>query len=149
MIDLEAGQPDAPTVTRTRFDEPTNPALDLTWTAPDANGTTINGYEVQYRKQVAEGETPEAWTSYSGTLSATTTSLNLPDLDAGATYEFQVRALTALEGEGPWSDIGSGQANLPPTTTDSALQDREDSSGPTRSVSQSMQGISWTPMTTI
>ena len=134
LTDVEAGQPDEPTVTRTRFDEPTNPALDVTWTAPDANGATINGYEVQYRKQVADGETPNAWTTYtytdsnevvSSTLPAATLSITVPDLDAGATYEFQVRALTALEGEGPWSDIGEGQANLPPVTTDSALQDRE------------------------
>ena len=134
VTDLEAGQPDAPTVTRTKFEEQSNPALDVTWTAPDANGTTITGYEAQYRTQVADGETPEAWTAYTTTdangvatskLSASTLSLNLPDLEAGATYEFQVRALTALEGESPWSDIGAGQANLPPVLTSQALQDRE------------------------
>ncbi|MDE2903093.1 MAG: fibronectin type III domain-containing protein [Chloroflexota bacterium] len=134
VTDVEAAKPDAPTVTRTRFDEETNPALDVTWTAPAANGATITGYEVQYRKKVADGETPEAWTAYTYTdanenvtsqLPAATLSINLPDLDAGATYEFQVRALTALEGEGPWSDIGEGQANQPPTTTDLALQDLE------------------------
>ncbi len=134
VTDVEAGQPDAPTVTRTTFDEPTNPALDVTWTAPDANGATITGYEVQYRKKVADGETPEAWTTYTYTdanevvtskLPAATLSVNLPDLEAGATYEFQVRALTALEDEGPWSDTGEGQANRPPTTTAETLEDRE------------------------
>ncbi|MYD94712.1 MAG: hypothetical protein F4Y02_13705 [Chloroflexi bacterium] len=134
VTDVEAGKPDAPTVTRTTFDEPTNPALDVTWTAPAANGATITGYEVQYRTKVADGETPEAWTAYTYTdanenvtsqLSASTLSINLPDLEAGATYEFQVRALTALEGEGPWSDTGEGQANRPPTTTEVALEDRE------------------------
>ena len=64
LTDLEAGQPDAPTVTRTEFSEPTNPALDVTWTAPDANGTTINGYEVQYRRKAATGEQAAAWTLY-------------------------------------------------------------------------------------
>ncbi|MDE2868042.1 MAG: fibronectin type III domain-containing protein, partial [Chloroflexota bacterium] len=127
VTDLEAGKPDAPTVTRTAFSEPTNPALDVTWTAPDANGTTINGYEVQYRKKVADGETPNAWTAYTYTdanenvtsrLAASATSLTLPDLEAGATYEFQVHALTALEGEGPWSDTGSGRANRPPRSTE-------------------------------
>ena len=127
VTDAEVGQPDAPTVTRTRFEEPSNPALDVAWTAPDANGTTIDGYEVQYRKQVAAGEIPNAWTTHTytdsnnvatSTLPATTTSINLPDLEAGATYEFQVRALTALEGEGPWSDTGSGRANEPPVFTE-------------------------------
>ena len=134
VTDVEAGKPDAPTVSRTEFSEPSNPALDVTWTALDANGATITGYEVQYRTKVADGETPEAWTAYTYTdasenvtsqLSASTLSINLPDLEAGATYEFQVRALTALEGEGPWSDTGEGQANRPPTTTEAALEDRE------------------------
>ena len=107
VTDAEAAQPDAPTVTRTTFDEPTNPALDVTWTAPDANGATISGYEAQYRTKVADGETPEAWTAYTYTdtnevvtsqLPAATLSITVPDLEAGATYEFQVRALTALEG---------------------------------------------------
>ena len=123
VTDIEAGKPDTPTVTRTRFEEESNPALDVTWTAPDSNGTTITGYNAQYRKQVADGETPNAWTAYSYTdsdgnatskLAASTTSVNLPDLDAGATYEVQVRAVTSDEGEGPWSDTGSGQANRPP-----------------------------------
>ena len=124
VTDLEAGKPDAPTVTRTRFDEESNPALDVTWTAPDANGTTIDGYKVQYRKQVADGETPNAWTPYTYTdanelvlvvLPASTLSVTVPDLEAGATYEFQVRATTAKEGHGPWSDIGEGRANRPPS----------------------------------
>ncbi len=114
VTDVEAGKPDTPTVTRTGFEEESNPALDVTWTAPAADGATITGYEAQYRKQVAEGETANAWTAYSGTLSVTTTTFNLPDLDAGATYEVQVRALTELEGPGPWSDIGSARANRPP-----------------------------------
>ena len=123
LTDAEAGQPDAPTVTRTEFSEPTNPALDVTWTAPDANGATIDGYKVQYRKQVADGETPNAWTAYTYTdaserviviLPASTLSVTVPDLEAGATYEFQVRATTAREGHGPWSDTGSGRANRPP-----------------------------------
>ena len=130
VTDLEVGKPDAPIVTRTTFDEPSNPAVDVTWTAPDANGTSITGYEVQYRKQVADGETPEAWTTYTYTdanevetsvLAASTRTVSVPDLDAGATYEFQARAVTSLEGEGPWSDTGEGQANRPPTVTSVAL----------------------------
>ncbi|MXY98465.1 MAG: hypothetical protein F4Z29_12135, partial [Gemmatimonadetes bacterium] len=117
VTDVEATLADAPTVTRTEFSEPSNPALDVTWTAADANGLTITGYEAQYRVQVAEGETANAWTAYSGTLGATATSLTLTDLDAGATYEVQVRAVTSEEGEGPWSDTGEGRANRPPNLT--------------------------------
>ena len=126
LIDLEAGKPGTPAVTRTRFSEPTSPALDVAWTAAPANGTTITGYEAQYRVKVAEDETPNAWTDYTvddgngaqtKTLPASTRSINLAGLTAGTTYEFQVRALTRLEGEGPWSDIGEGTANRPPNAS--------------------------------
>ncbi|MCY4582024.1 MAG: fibronectin type III domain-containing protein, partial [Chloroflexi bacterium] len=120
VTDLEAGKPGTPTLTRTTFSEQSDPALDATWTAAAANGTTISGYEAQYRKKVAQGETPNNWTAYSGTLGASATTFNLPDLTAGATYEVQVRAVTSDEGEGPWSDIGEGTANTPPTSTTEA-----------------------------
>ena len=94
----------------------TNPALDVTWTAAAANGLTITGYEAQYRKKVADGEEANAWTAYTGTLDAAATTLNLPNLEAGATYEVQVRAVTSQEAGGPWSDSGSARANRPPRT---------------------------------
>ncbi|MCY4571692.1 MAG: fibronectin type III domain-containing protein, partial [Gemmatimonadetes bacterium] len=105
----------APTLTRTPFDEPSKPALDVTWTAA-ANGLTITGYEGQYREQVADGETANAWTAYSGTLGATATTFNVPDLKPGGRYEARVRAVTSEEGTGPWSDVASGQANNTPYT---------------------------------
>ena len=115
VSDVGTGKPDTPTVTRTAFSEPSNPALDVTWQAVVVDGATVTGYKAQYRKKIAAGEKPAAWTAYTGTLSAATTSLNLSDLEAGATYEAQVRAVTSEEGEGPWSDIAEGTANLPPT----------------------------------
>ena len=39
----------------------------MSWTAPNANGLTIGGYEVQFRKKVADGETPETWTTHTYT----------------------------------------------------------------------------------
>ena len=57
VTDVEVGKPDVPALSRTEFSEQSNPALDVAWTAPAANGLTITGYEVQYRKKVAEGET--------------------------------------------------------------------------------------------
>ena len=44
---------------------------------------TITGYEAQYRKKVDAGEEANAWTAYTGTLNATATTLNLPNLEAG------------------------------------------------------------------
>ncbi|MDE0231449.1 MAG: fibronectin type III domain-containing protein [bacterium] len=125
ITDVEAGKPDTPTVTRTQFSEPTNPALDVTWTAPAANGLTITGYEARYRKEAAAGEEPASWTTYTGTLSATTLTLNLPNLEAGATYEAQVRAQTSEEGPGPWSDTGTGRANRPPGLTALYVPDQD------------------------
>ena len=116
VTDLEAGKPDAPTVARTQFSEQSAPALDITWTKPASNGLTISWYELQYRKQAAAGQDPEEWTLYTGHV-LETTSLRLSNLEAGAVYEFQVRAGTNEEGLGPWSDTGSGRTNRAPTAT--------------------------------
>ena len=116
VTEIVPGKPGTPTLTRTEFSEPTAPALDVTWTAAAANGLTITGYEAQYRKKAAEGEEAAEWTAYSGTLGATATTFNLAGLEAGATYEAQVRALSD-EGAGPWSDTGEGTANRPPNPT--------------------------------
>ena len=93
MTDEGAGKPGTPAITRTEFAEETDPALDITWTAAASNGFTITGYEAQYRVKVAEGEAENAWTDYSGTLSATDTTFSLAGLTPGATYEAQVRAV--------------------------------------------------------
>lgn len=126
VTDVTPGRPGTPTVTRTEFSEPSAPALDVAWTAAEANGTTLTGYEAQYRVKVAEDEKENAWTDYTyltdpndpatetNTLSVTTTGFTLPDLTPGTTYEFQVRAVSSDEGEGSWSDIGEGTANSPP-----------------------------------
>ena len=118
VSDVGTGKPGAPTLTRTAFSEPSDPALDVAWNAVVVDGATVTGYKAQYRKKAAAGETPAAWTAYTGTLSVTDTSLTLPDLEAGAIYEAQVRAVTSEEGEGPWSDIGEGRSNRPPSAID-------------------------------
>ena len=121
VTDVRPGKPGTPTLTRTEFSEQTAPALDATWTAADTNGLTMRDHRTQYRKKAAEGETPAAWIE--GTAKATATSLNLPGLDAGATYEFRVRARSIEESGGPWSDIGEGTANTPPAASGSDLAD--------------------------
>ena len=119
----EPGKPGAPTVTRTEYSVPTNPGLDVTWTAAASHGTTITGYEAQYRKKAAQGKEAAAWTAYTGTLSETDTSLTLESVKAGTTYEVQVRAVSSDQGAGKWSDTGEGTANRPPTQTNTALAD--------------------------
>ena len=95
--------------------EETPPALDVTWTAAAANGLTITGYEAQYRKKGDAGWTlykyddPENPGTEISLLPADATSINLPGLEAGATYEAQVRARHHRGGHvGPWSDTGEG-----------------------------------------
>ena len=120
-------QPSAPTLTRVRFDEPSKPALDVSWTAPSASGVTITGYQVRHQKSGAS-----EWTA--GTvLSRDTTSHRLSDLEGGATYQVQVRVHfnrlaggVSQPGTGPWSDSGEGKANSPPKNTGEIFEDVAD-----------------------
>ncbi len=106
-VSVDRTVPAAPTLTRTRFNEPTNPALDVRWSAPAVGGETVTGYEARHRRSGG------AWIDYAGGLGANSTSFNVPDLVPGAAYEAQVRALR--DGvPGPWSKIGSGRANSAP-----------------------------------
>ena len=133
LTDVQGALASAPTVARTASAAPMNPALDVSWSAP-TDGATATGYKVQYRTKAAEGEQAASWTPYTyedpedpgnqlGTLAATTTGITLPDRDAGATYEVQVRAVTQNEGDGPWSDTGEGTANRPPAASSVSLAD--------------------------
>ena len=126
--DVSAGQPAAPTVTRTPSDVEMNPALDVAWTAPDPNGFTIIFYHVQYRKKGAT-EWTDHWHTFtdpvtghllSGNFPATITSITMPDLEAGVTYQVRVRALTEEEYGSPWSDPGEATANTPAGSCESS-----------------------------
>ena len=157
LTDLKAGKPGTPTLARTPSSVKMNPALDVTWTAAPANGAAITGYEVRYRIKVAEGETENKWTPHiyddgsdggASVLPADTTTANLPDLDAGATYEVQVRALAGVKDEGEWSDIGEGTANRSPYLAGQALQNRQIARG--SKINETFgTGYSWTPMATL
>ena len=112
VTDVTPGRTGTPTVTRTEFSKPSDPALDVAWTAAPANNTTLTGYQAQYRVKVADGETENAWEDYTyltdpndpatktNTLPVTSTGFNLPDLEPGTTYEAQVRAVSSDEGRG-------------------------------------------------
>ena len=102
----------------------------MSWTVPDDNGDLVTWYQVQYRKRAAAGQDPADWTLYSErVLQKKDTSLRLTNLEAGAAYEFQVRAGINHEGTGDWSDTGTGRANRPPTGPDPALVARAMYSG--------------------
>ena len=103
---VKSVKPGTPQVTRIRSAVQSAPALLVAWTAPA--GVAVTGYEAQHRRQ---GET--AWTAYANPLSASAVAITLPDLQPGAVYEAQVRALIT-GGSGDWSDTGEGQANRPP-----------------------------------
>ena len=85
----------------------TTDSLDVAWTPPlNAGKPGIESYDLQYRKG-ASG----AWTN--GPQDQTTTGATITGLEAGSSYQVQVRA-TNDEGDSPWSVAGTGQTDAPP-----------------------------------
>ncbi len=84
-------------------------SLNVSWSAPSNTGPPITGYGVQYRKG-SSGSFTNA--SHSGTGTTATIS----GLDAGTSYQVQVRA-TNDEGNGAWSNSGSGSTAPSDTPT--------------------------------
>ena len=80
--------------------------LNVSWTAPSNTGKpAIQHYHVRYQKSSVTN-----WTSHSSEIAAGTTTLRLTGLEGNVSYNVQVRADNA-EGEGTWSDSGSGRTN--------------------------------------
>ena len=78
-------------------------SLQVTWTAPPNLGRpAIEGYDVQYR-EVGESQ----WMD--GPQDVIGTSATIMPVDAGKSYEVQVRA-TNDEGDGPWAVWGADEA---------------------------------------
>ena len=97
-------KPGKPTVSRTP-----NNGVSVTWTAPDNTGRpAITHYQYQYKKN-AEPD----WSGATFTTSGPTASVTIVTLDAGTSYDVEVRAIND-EGPGPWSDTGTGSTNSPP-----------------------------------
>ncbi len=88
------GKPDAPVVTGGTGE------LAVSWSAPENEGPEIADYDLRYRAKSDSG-----WTDVSalGAVLAHT----IAGLDAGTTYEVQVRAISS-EGAGDWSEPGEG-----------------------------------------
>ena len=101
-VDEAPGKPAAPTVTATSG---STTSLDVNWAAPANTGPAISGYDLRYR-----AGTSGSWTN--GPQDQTGTSASIGSLTAGTAYQVQVRA-TSAEGDGAWSDSGSGSTSLP------------------------------------
>ena len=95
-------KPDKPTVSTDPFD-PLG-SLSVSWTPPVNTGRPpIIGYDLQYRRRDRSNWT---WLSHSRHGTMTT----IMGLDMGWSYYVRVRAVND-EGEGPWSEPGTGSTN--------------------------------------
>lgn len=77
-----------------------NTTLSCSWATPNNNGTQIIDYSVQYRPL---GDS--TWQNVSP--NPTTSQVNVPNLDAGITYEFRVAANNGILGE--YSDTSTAK----------------------------------------
>ena len=80
--------------------------LSVSWSAPSNTGPAISGYGLEYRKKGTG-----SWLTANVSFAGTTATINsvLPDTD----YEVRVRAKNA-EGNGGWSDPGTGRTEVTP-----------------------------------
>ena len=91
------GQPAAPSVSATSG---STTSLDVSWNAPTNTGPDIDNYDLRYREGTSGG-----WTNSPQNVTATVTTIG--SLDAGTSYQVQVRATNA-EGDSAWSPAGTG-----------------------------------------
>ena len=82
-------------------------ALDVSWTAPNDNGSAIIDYSLQYKMS----SSPD-WTVMTAAVTGMSTTLS--GLEASTAYDVQVRARNA-DGMSPWSKSGMGTTPAPPT----------------------------------
>ena len=81
-------------------------SLNVSWTAPPNTGRpAINSYHLEYRKGVSGN-----WSS--GPDHVTATSARIGGLTADTAYQMRVQAHN-LDGDGPWSQPGSGRTSAP------------------------------------
>jgi len=105
----DAGGPDAPVLTLTVIDDN---QIDLSWTEPADNGSSIRGYWVE---RSADGDEP--WDRLSSNTTATTYSDT--DLYRGMTRHYRVAAFNGA-GTGPYSGAESATTTGDPATAPEA-----------------------------
>lgn len=102
--------PCAPGRPSVRNDASNDGNLLVSWSAPRTpSGTTITGYELQYRQQGEDSWIPE-------TVTGTDRSHTIESLTTGTTYEVQVRGSNS-NGAGEWSPSGTGRPGVAPPPT--------------------------------
>lgn len=121
-----------------------NTQSTVSWTAPDANGTAITDYIIEYSTSstFASGGTVFA----DGTSSAVSTTVT--GLSNGTTYYFRVKAVNAVGQSLSWSSISSGvvPATAPntPVVGTSSTSDRSVTINWTASTSNGGAAITYT-----
>ena len=106
-------RPAAPTVTATAG---STTSLSVSWTEPATSGPDIDDYDLRYREGTSGG-----WSN--GPQNVTATLASIGSLDAGTSYQVQVRA-TNDEGDSNWSPSGSGATTAEATPTVSISADK-------------------------
>ena len=106
-------RPAAPAVTATSG---STTSLSVSWTEPATTGPDIDDYDLRYREGTSGG-----WSN--GPQNVTATLASIGSLDAGTSYQVQVRA-TNDEGNSNWSLSGSGSTTAEATPTVSISADK-------------------------
>ena len=103
-VNESLGKPAVPTVAPASASG--HNTLSVSWSAPSNTGPAISGYGLEYRKKGTG-----SWLTANVSFAGTTATINsvLPDTD----YEVRVRAKNA-EGNGGWSDPGTGRTEVTP-----------------------------------
>ena len=134
-------KPDMPTAPTLTVD---NASLDVSWTAPAANGSAITDYNVQYRACTAtDNDTTDlacdgatntwgTWTAHTHTGTGTTTTIG--SLTNGTAYQVQVQATNSV-GDSPWSNSNKAAP---------AAQKPDKPAAPTLTVDNASLSLSWT-----
>ena len=137
-------KPDKPAAPTLTVD---NASLDVSWTAPAANGSAITGYDVQYSACTAtDNDTTDlacdgatntwgTWTAHTHTGTGTTATIT--GLTNGTAYQVQVQATNGV-GDSPWSNS---------TKATPAAQKPDKPTPPTLTVDNASLSVSWTAPT--
>ena len=115
----QSGAPPAPE-TPTVFDAGQT-AVTVNWTAPEHSGSTISGYDLQYR---TIDET--AWTD--GPQDVTETTATIESLQPDVNYHVRVRAQDETQA-GPWSEHGMGTTAIWESTMNVGRYDNRNTQG--------------------